>query len=120
MLNNYSTKKEVLDEKPIIKTNEEYFGESEHGSFTNIDVDNASLEELYQRFKITRGKSDADTIKDVDMRLFQNMNQEVKKAEIKLYAFLNKEFNILNKKYINCCFTCYKDPSVIYNLIIRH
>jgi len=88
------------------------FMESDHGKFVNIDVDNSSIDELYEKFQIVRGKSPHDNIKDLDMNLFKKMHQEVKQSEIKFYAFLNKEFNILNKKSLICAYNCYDDQSV--------
>lgn len=88
------------------------FLESDHGKFVNTEIDNLSIDELYEKFKIEKGKTTHDAIKDLDMKLFMNINKEVKQSEIKFYAFLNKEFNVLNKKYLTCCFNCYDDPSV--------
>jgi hypothetical protein len=112
-LNNYNTIKELNTPKERNRSYNEIFNESEHGKFVNLEVDNLSVEELYEKFQIKKGATDEERVKELDMKIFHNIAQEVKQAEIKFYAFLNKEFNILNKKYLQCCLKCYDDPSVI-------
>ena len=89
------------------------FHNSEHGKFVNLEVDNTSIDDLYKKFRIQKGQSTNDAIQKIDMNLFKAMNEEVKQSEIKFYAFLNKEFNILNRKYIKCSYDCYDSPAVI-------
>jgi hypothetical protein len=112
IMNNYNTMREVNADKNPKKAYDEIFDESEHGKFLNIEVNNSSIDELYEKFKIKKGESDFDRVKDLDMKSFESIYKDVKQAEVKLYAFLNKEFNILNKKYLQCCFNCYGENSV--------
>lgn len=88
------------------------FEESDHGKFVNIEIDNSSIDELYEKFDIKKGENDSQRIKELDMKIFQNIHKDVKQAEVKFYAFLNKEFNLLNKKYLQCCLNCYGDHNV--------
>jgi hypothetical protein len=111
-MNNYNTIKEVNTDNSYKKPYDELFDESNHGKFVNLEINNTSIDELYEKFKIKKGENDFDRIKDIDMKNFEFIYKDVKQAEVKLYAFLNKEFNILNKKYLQCCFNCYGEQSV--------
>ena len=56
--------------------------------------------------------SDDELIEEVDYNNLDKLKVILKKAEAKYYAFLNKEFNSLNKKLINCNIYCYDNPNV--------
>lgn len=53
-----------------------------------------------------------DIVESVDEDSLNLLKENLKKSEVRLSAFLNKEFNVLNKKMINCCVFCYKDDRV--------
>ena len=72
-----------------------------------------SLETAYEVFGVKENvQSNMDLVESVDEDAFNYLKENIKKSELRLSAFLNKEFNILNKKMINCCIFCYSDEKV--------
>ena len=53
-----------------------------------------------------------NVIDDMHKKAFDFLYKRVKDRQINFYAFLNKEFNILNYKSARCSMHCFDDPSV--------
>ena len=57
-----------------------------------------------------------DLVENVDNQALDFLKESLRSSEIKLSAFLNKEFNILNMKMVKCCIFCYERDYVKHNL----
>lgn len=72
-----------------------------------------SLEKAHEVLNVKENiQSNMEIAESVDEEALEFLKENLKKSEIRLSAFLNKEFNILNKKMINCCIFCYNDHKV--------
>jgi hypothetical protein len=77
------------------------------------------LEKAYQIFEIKpEVESNMDLIESIDNQALENLKESLKTSEIRLSAFLNKEFNVLNMKMIKCCTFCYEkhDVNIIFKI----
>ena len=65
-----------------------------------MDVDESdSYEKLKEVFKV---KEDEQHLDNLNNEVFKFMFVRLKDRQIKFYAFLNKEFNVLNFKAAKC------------------
>jgi len=72
------------------------------------------MQNMNQKLNIPEeGKKTSQYKEIVDRKMYEENFEKVKKNEVRFFAFLNKEFNILNKKSVKCCSICYSNPSVI-------
>jgi hypothetical protein len=87
-----------------------------YGSFVNKSLDPSKMDDLeyvYKNLEVDRNvESNTQLLENSDKQMLEDVTETIKKKEIKLYAFLNKEFNILNRKMINCSILCYSDPNL--------
>ena len=117
-LNNYPEFKKVDDGKErfdnMSKMRDD-FGRSRYGSFVNKELDINKLDDeeyVYSNLDIHKTNSSTEFIEHSNNQLLKDVMETVKKLEYKYYAFLNKEFNILNMKMIKCSIVCYDKPNL--------
>jgi hypothetical protein len=115
-LNNYNIdeipQKSEMEES-LERSREEYL-KTAQGKFVNRQIkDEMTLDEAYELLDVKKGASDSDLVELVDKSNLDTIRISIKKEESKYYAFLNKEFNVLNMKMIKCCIHCYDNPIVI-------
>jgi hypothetical protein len=119
ILNNY---KEEEPEIPLIEQQanqlndeKEKMNKTRYGAFVNKNLDYDKLDDLdyvYSNLEVDRSKkSQEEIIEGQDRNALKDAQESVKKFEYRFYAFLNKEFNILNKKMLKCSIICYQDPN---------
>jgi hypothetical protein len=70
----------------------------------DFDPDTKSHEELRDFFKISKEKNSIDHMNE---QVFDYLYERMKERQIKFYAFLNKEFNIMNFKSARCSMHCF-------------
>lgn len=97
-----------------IEEQKKKYAQTARGKFGTKPINhNMTLEEAYDALEVKRdAESVNDMIEDTDKKNFEKIKQNIKNREIKYFAFLNKEYNILNKKLVNCCVFCYDRPNV--------
>jgi hypothetical protein len=72
----------------------------------NFDPKTKSQEELREFFKVSKEK---DAIKHMNEQVFEYLYDRLKDRQLVFYAFLNKEFNVLNYKSAKCSMHCFDD-----------
>jgi hypothetical protein len=118
-LNNYREVKEEIEEdeqlSEIEKSREKY-NQTRYGKFATKDLDPSKIEDpnyLYENLEVLKkAESQTEMNEFQDKEAFQDAVNAIKKFEYRFYAYLNKEFNILNKKMIKCSMICYDDPKL--------
>jgi hypothetical protein len=118
-LNNYKIETEVKQEdehlSEIEKAKQKY-QQTRYGQFASKDLDPSKLEDpnyLYENLEIKKNIDSQTEMNEIqDKEAFQDAVNAIKKFEYRFYAFLNKEFNVLNKKMIRCSMICYDDPKL--------
>jgi hypothetical protein len=70
----------------------------------DFDPDEKSQEELREFFKISKEKN---SIEHMNEQMFEYLYERMKERQIRFYAFLNKEFNIMNFKSARCSMHCF-------------
>jgi hypothetical protein len=117
ILNNYNIVEEkdqkTLMDEDIQKTKDNYIKTS-HGNYITTPIKNEmTLDEAYAYLEVNKdAQNNDDYSKQVDLSNLEHIKQRIKKAEAKYFAFLNKEFNVLNRKMLKCCVYCYDNPEV--------
>lgn len=71
----------------------------------DFDPDKKSMEELREFFKISKEKNAIDHMNE---QVFEYLYERMRERQIKFYAFLNKEFNIMNFKSARCSMHCFE------------
>ena len=66
-----------------------------------------SLEELKKKLKV--GADDKNPLQHMNEQMFEMMYKRMEDRQIKFYAFLNKEFNVMNYKSARCSMHCFDD-----------
>ena len=112
---NPEIKETLSQEEEHINKKRETFENTKYGKYVNesktSEID--SLEKAYQIFDIKpEVESNMDLIESIDNQALENLKESLKGSEIRLSAFLNKEFNLLNMKMIKCCIFCYEKVDV--------
>jgi hypothetical protein len=69
-----------------------------HEEYRNMSSDPKSFNELKEQYHVSEGNQ----IDHMNNEAFQMMSKALKEKQIRFYAFLNKEFNILNYKSARC------------------
>ena len=69
-----------------------------------FDPDNATHAQLREFFKISEDK---DAVKDMNQKMFESTTMRMKTRANSFYAFLNKQFNIMNFKSARCSMHCF-------------
>jgi hypothetical protein len=116
-MNNYNideTPQKFEMENNLEKKSDEYMRTAQGKFVTKPIKDEMTLDEAYQFLDVKKGATDDEIVRMVDKSNLENVKNNIKKAESKYYAFLNKEFNILNMKMIKCCIHCYDSHEVNY------
>lgn len=72
----------------------------------NFNPDEKSEDEMRKFFKIDGQKQAVD---EMSAKMFEHLHQRLKFRQITFYAFLNKEFNIMNFKSARCSMHCFDD-----------
>jgi len=70
----------------------------------DFDPDEKSMEELREFFKVSKDKN---AIEHMNEQVFEYLYERMRERQIKFYAFLNKEFNIMNFKSARCSMHCF-------------
>jgi len=70
----------------------------------DFNPDDKSYEELRDFFRVP---TDKNVLEDMNSRMFDNMFNRLKERQVSHYAFLNKEFNIMNYKSARCSMHCF-------------
>jgi hypothetical protein len=117
--NYYEPEKSISSEEKIeneLLESKNKFNKTRYGNFVNKNLDTDKLGDadyLYNNLEIKRNsESQNEAIEESDRAAFNDAMEAIKKFEYRFYAFLNKEFNILNKKMIKCSMMCYDDPKM--------
>lgn len=107
LLNNKQKEKEEVD---FIDNRRLQFKDSNRSKFFSKDISNAkSLEEAYEELEISK-----ESIDKINLSEFEILRNKVIDEEISLLAYLNTEFNLLNKKMYKCLGLCYKSNEVLF------
>ena len=75
----------------------------------NFDPASKTHEELREFFKLPEGK---ESVTDMTERMFDSTMGRLKARSNTFYAFLNKQFNIMNFKSARCSMHCFDSPAV--------
>ena len=68
------------------------------------DKDNESHEKVREFFKIPKDKQ---VVNDMNEKVFDFLHTRMRDRQLTFYAFLNKEFNIMNYKSARCSMHCF-------------
>ncbi len=74
----------------------------------NFNPDEKSSEELRQFFRLDQSKN---PVEDMSEKIFEHLHERLKDRQVTFYAFLNKEFNMMNFKSARCSMHCFDDAS---------
>ena len=74
----------------------------------DFDPETKSHEELREFFKVSKDKGAVD---DMNQKMFESTFGRVKTKSNEFYAFLNKQFNIMNFKSARCSMHCFDNPA---------
>jgi len=74
----------------------------------DFNPDEKSYEEIRDFFKVP---TDKNVLADMNSRMFDSMFARLKARQISHYAFLNKEFNMMNYKSAKCSMHCFDSTS---------
>lgn len=70
----------------------------------DFDPDQKSQEELREFFKVSKDKNAVDYMNE---QVFEYLYDRMRERQIRFYAFLNKEFNVMNFKSARCSMHCF-------------
>jgi hypothetical protein len=73
----------------------------------DFDPNTKTEKELREFFRLNEQGKNA--LEDMQEKMFDNMHSRLKFRQIQFYAFLNKEFNVMNYKSANCSMHCFDD-----------
>lgn len=116
-LNNYNIKEGKTHEEEFqekLMQEKQKQSKTDYGKLISRQLkENMTIDEAYKELDIpTNVDSEAEFIEKVDNKNFGELHEVIQNSEIRFYAFLNKEYNILNKKMIKCCLLCYENPKM--------
>lgn len=119
-LNNYpeinqESQNDNKAQNPQILEEAQMFEETKYGRIANKDIRQEqikSFDDALEAFEVNNIDSQYDLIEEDERDSFSKLQEVVRVREVRFYAFLNKEFNILNKKMFNCCSFCYSNPKL--------
>ena len=74
-----------------------------------FNPDEKSPEELREFFRLN--KDGGDALKDMTDKMFESLERRLKFRQVNFYAFMNKEFNIMNYKSARCSMHCFDDTN---------
>ena len=93
-------RKQPANAKPKVK--------SANQQFADLGSDQQSFGEMKKQFNVADKGNQVDYMNN---EVFQMMFRGLKERQIKFYAFLNKEFNVLNYKSAKCSYYWFEDES---------
>lgn len=70
----------------------------------NFDPETKTQEELREFFKVS---NTSGQVKDMNNKMFESTHARMKVRSNVFYAFLNKQFNIMNFKSARCSMHCF-------------
>ena len=70
----------------------------------DFDPETKSQDELREFFRVSKDKN---AITHMNEQIFEYLYARLKERQIKFYAFLNKEFNVMNFKSARCSMHCF-------------
>ncbi len=70
----------------------------------DFDPETKSIDELGEFFKLNKDKN---ALEHMNEQMFEYLYDRMKDRQIRFYAFLNKEFNIMNYKSARCSYHCF-------------
>jgi len=73
----------------------------------NFKPEEKSPEELRDFFRLN--KEGGNSLEDMSHKMLQSMEQRLKFRQVKFYAFMNQEFNVMNFKSARCSMHCFDD-----------
>jgi len=79
------------------------------------DKDLESHEKVMEFFKLSKDKQ---VVEDMNEKVVDTMQKRMDERQLSFYAFLNKEFNIMNYKSARCsmhCFDSVEKPLIMVN-----
>ena len=85
----------------------------------NFDPDKKSHEEMREFFKVSDTK---DMVTDMHEKMLKKVTERIEARSLRFYAFLNKEFNVMNYKNARCskhCFDNVNKPLADVNLCLN-
>ena len=85
----------------------------------NFDPDMKSHEEMREFFKVSDTK---DMVTDMHEKMLKKVTERIEARSLRFYAFLNKEFNVMNYKNARCskhCFDNVNKPLADVNLCLN-
>ena len=85
----------------------------------NFDPDQKSHEEMREFFKVSDTK---DMVTDMHEKMLKKVTERIEARSLRFYAFLNKEFNVMNYKNARCskhCFDNVNKPLADVNLCLN-
>ena len=77
-----------------------------------LDDKMGTHEGIKDHFRIPSEKT---VVEDMTQRSFESLKLRLKDRQINFYAFLNKEFNVMNYKSAKCSMHCYEDQAKSVN-----
>ena len=75
----------------------------------DFDPETKSQEELQEFFRLDK-ENKGQTVDHMNEQIFNYLYERMKERQIRFYAFLNKEFNIMNYKSARCSMHCFDQP----------
>ena len=78
----------------------------------DFNPDEKTQEELREFFKVPKGKS---MNKNMNEKMLESVKLRLKTRQLEFFAFLNKEFNVMNYKSARCSMHCFDDTKVSMN-----
>ncbi|CAI2376199.1 unnamed protein product [Moneuplotes crassus] len=104
--------KEVDDKRPaLFRKHKAYNSQPDkniHEEFKDMSSKESSFKDMKKQYNVSEKQNQVDYL---NQQVFQAMFNALKDRQIKFYAFLNKEFNILNYKSARCSYYCFEDMS---------
>jgi hypothetical protein len=113
--NNSKNNQNLKPEEQHMNKRRETFESTKYAKYIDQAEDNKidSLDKAYELFDIKKDiDSNNDLLESIDNQAMENLKESLRGSEIRLSAFLNKEFNTLNMKMIKCCIFCYERVNV--------
>ena len=73
----------------------------------NFNPDEKTPDEMREFFHLN--KDGGNALDDMQSKMFESLQMRLKFRQVNFYAFLNKEFNIMNFKSARCSMHCFDD-----------
>ena len=93
-----------LKEKPWKEQEYEAWKKLKEQTKMDFDPDDKSHDEMREFFRVSKEKN---AIENMNEQVFDYLYQRMKETQVTFYAFLNKEFNVMNFKSARCSMHCF-------------